>query len=537
MKLFAVASGRFSRRGRPPAWLAALLMGCLAAGVAWADEPEAEEFPPSRPRAEELVFSGDRLVEQVDYAGALEKYTLAYHTLVSEIRGQKFRKRVLPSLMNRQELGQEMLRQMDKEYTAEELELIDGSYKALGMMPRELYTRELMTKLLTEEVAGFYDPENKRMVLILEDGPDKDPGFLGRLLGIRPAFDKQEQKTTLAHEMTHALQDQLYDLLAMQKAIEKDDDMLMAFSGLVEGDASLLMFVADEPGSDVTDMDVEEMRSMFRLMTWAMPVAGGKTYRQAPPIFRESLMFPYLQGMLFAMSVAKDGGWEGVHRAYQRPPTSTEQILHPEKYLDEAQRDEPQRVILPDLKSAVDGQWRHLGGNCLGEFQTAVMLRNVRGGKRAADGWDGDRYEIFAREDGTLALAMVSVWDSETDAEEFATAYHLYRNPPPPRRRSGAQTSRAAANDPNQPAADNQQPDETQPPEKQAEEKQAEEKQLTSGGFPFARDAARLIQQRGDKVFIVEGFSESESTAILEQLREARFEPKAFSMPANRDVP
>ena len=399
-----------------------LIALCLFASFACAqDAPQ-----PTKAEAEQLVQDGDRLADQADYGAALEKYTQAYHEVVSRIRGQKFTRRVLPNLLTRKQLGEEMLKVMDREYTPEEWLLMESSYKVLGLMPYDMSAKDLMAKLMTEEVAGFYDPDGKRMVLIREDGPAKDPGFLEKLLGAKPAFDKESQKTTLAHEMTHALQDQLYDLLKLQKSIEKDDDMTMAFSALVEGDATLLMFVEMDGGSDVKEMDPEVIRTTFSLMSFMLPVAGGATYRKAPAIFRDSLIFPYFQGMVFATTLAGRDGWPGVHAAYQSPPTSTEQILHPSKYTSD-ERDVPQEVVLPELKELLPANWKHLGGNCLGEYQTSILLKGVRGSKRASEGWDGDRYEIYRNENEQLALVWVSIWDSSEDADEFAQAFKTKR--------------------------------------------------------------------------------------------------------------
>ncbi len=374
-----------------------------------------------------LTSDGDRLADQGDYLAALTKYTTAYMGVVSRVRGQDFLLPVKPTLFNREELAEEMLKLVKEEFTDEELLLMDSSYKVLGLMPPELDSKQLMTQLLTEEIAGFYDPDNKRMVLIVEDGPQEDPGWFGRLLGAKQAFDKDEQKLTLAHELTHALQDQLYDLNAMEKGIEDDDDMLLAFSAIVEGDATLLMFV-EQGDQDITEMDPEVMRATFNIMSWMLPVAGGEAYRKAPPVFRESLIFPYFQGMLFVIAVAAQEGWPAIHASYAQPPVSTEQILHPEKFLDPEQLDTPQQVILPELDQAVSDDWQYLGGNCLGEFQTSILLKRVAGGSQAARGWDGDRYEVYSNRDGKLALVFVSVWDSQQDAEQFYQAYLDYRD-------------------------------------------------------------------------------------------------------------
>ena len=446
----------------------------------------AEDPPKQLTKAEiqRLKFDGDRLADQGDYLAALKKYNTAYMGVVAEIRGQSFLDSVTPSMLSREELGQEMREQIDKEYAAEDLEFMDAAYHALGLMSLEQATKNIVTKLLTEEVAGFYDPDNKRMVLIVEDAPAKKPGWLGRLLGAGETFDKDEQKTTLAHELTHALQDQLYDLNAMEEGIEDDDDLMLAFAALVEGDATLLMFV-ESGDMDLEDMDPAAMRTTFNLMSWMMPMVGGETYRSAPPIFRDSLLFPYLQGMLFTLAVAGEGdGWETVDATYRSPPISTEQILHPKKYFDNASRDLPQKVTIPDTSDLIP-DWKKLGENCLGELQTSIMLKGIQNSRRASEGWDGDKYLVFKDENEKLGLIFVSVWDSNEDAQEFAKAYKAFRE---------------------------------QDPQKT---KQA-----------FAASSTQRLDVRSDKVFVLEGFDEEVGSKLLEHLHtNCEFSEKEFPLP------
>lgn len=451
--------------------------------------PAQEPNQLSRAQVERLTRRGDRLADQGDYQSALESYTQAYLGIVSRIRGQSFSTPIQPNILNREELGQEMLRMMQEEYSADELLLLDAALKGFGLMSPNLNAQTLIGELLTEEVAGFYDPDTKKMVLIVEEGTNQDPGWFGRLLGAKPTFDKDDQKTTLAHELTHALQDQLYDLNAMEAGIEKDDDMLLAFSALVEGDATLLMFV--ESGNDqqeLSDMDPEAMRASFNIMSWMMPLAGGEAYRKSPAIFRETLIFPYFQGMFFVLSVAGENGWNSVHQAYSNPPLSTEQILHPKKYNSPGHIDVPQSVHIPDLAPVVGASWQHLGGNCLGELQTGIMLKRIAGGTRAAAGWDGDRYEAFLSEDGKVGLVQVSIWDSPQDARQYASAYQKYRE-----------------------MADNS---------------------------VFQKDSDRVLGQHDDQVWIIEGFPQDTAAAIEERLKSCRFTEKRFPVPSvDRSLP
>lgn len=467
--------------------------------------------PPKRlgnSEIQRLKDSGDRQADQGNYQAALEDYTLAFTGVVARIRGQDFSEPIKPSLFTREELGVEMQRMLEKEMTSDELALMDGSLKVLGFVSAETSPSEVYTNLLTEQVAGFYDPDDKRMVLIVEAPPKKEMGWLAKLLG-GETFNKDEQKTTLAHELTHALQDQLYDLNAMEKGIEKDDDMLLAFSALVEGDATLLMFCEMQGEPNVKDMDPAAMRATFNIMSWLLPLSAGESYRTAPPIFRDSLTFPYFQGMLFVMSRAGTQGWPGVHALYADPPLSTEQILHPKKYQRGADYDPPVAIQFPDLAKTMGKKWKSLGGSCLGELQTSILLKKVPGGSNAARGWDGDYYEVFQNGAGHLAIAYASVWDSEQDAAEFANAYCRYRGIEPFDSAATSGTTQAAIK-----------PTGTQPTASEA-------------ATPvFAKRASRVVELDGDKVWIVEGFGAKQRDKVLEAIKRSEIVPKVFPQPA-----
>jgi hypothetical protein len=139
---------------------------------------------------------------------------------------------------------------------------------------------------------------------------------------------------------------------------------------------------------------------------------------------KETLVFPYLQGLLFVRAAKARGGWDAVSRLYRALPASTEQVLWPEKYFGE--RDEPTPVRLPDVGRLLGPSWRRIDSNVLGELGLRVALRGPEGsesGNAPARGWDGDRYELYEDRRGGTALVHVSVWDAEPEAEEFARAW------------------------------------------------------------------------------------------------------------------
>src|SRR5262249_28278455 len=155
-----------------------------------------------------------------------------------------------------------------------------------------------------------------------------------RIFGKKSAFDKDENKTVIAHELTHALADQHYDLDALQKSVKHDDDRSLALDALIEGDATLAMFGAgmdDWKGDEITKMPAENVGFAFNLIARFLPLmGGGKTLRGAPPIISESMVFPYFRGMVFCLNRANDAGWSAIDELYKNPPLSTEQVLHPE---------------------------------------------------------------------------------------------------------------------------------------------------------------------------------------------------------------
>jgi hypothetical protein len=221
----------------------------------------------------------------------------------------------------------------------------------------------------------------------------------------------------LAHELTHALQDQNYDLTKLPLHQKDNDDLALATSALLEGDATILM----------TDFYAQHAAQGKMLTDLLAMLTGQKTEKlqAAPVFFRELLVFPYQAGQQFALALSFRGGYEALNRALADPPQSTEQILHPEKYFGE--RDHPVAVELPDLPTT---EWRRIGNNVLGEFGIRTMLQThlrPAEAKIAAAGWGGDRYQVYERgAGGPLGLVWRTVWDTEADATEFAGAYEVY---------------------------------------------------------------------------------------------------------------
>jgi len=317
---------------------------------------------------------------------------------VAELRELPAKERLEPSVLSQDEVRERIREQFEKDNPADEIAIAEETLKALNLLPADADLGELYVDLLGSQVAGFYDPETKEMVVVSKSGQ----------VGAT-------EKVTFAHEFTHALQDQAFGLDGIDVDAVGQGDRSLGRLGLVEGDASLAMtlWLSKHLGPE----DLQELLKVD-------PEAQAQL-EAMPTILRETLLFPYQQGLVFVNGIWARGGWEAVDRAYGRLPDSTEQILHPEKY--EA-REKPVEVALDavDLAAAMGDGWSGTPEDTLGEFQLSVWLRE-NGAKAldasaAAAGWGGDRLAYLRGPDGAHALVLRTAWDTAADADEFVTA-------------------------------------------------------------------------------------------------------------------
>ena len=380
---------------------------------------------PSPSKGKELLTDGDRLADQKMPNEAVLKYKQAFEQLLPGIRQLRFKTEVKRDVTRREDMKAMLLKEIDDEISPQEFKTGELGLKALGFIPRDINWKQVMVQVYSEEIAAFYDPRTKTMHLIKEEpvAETKKPGLLDSLLGVKPTgFDKDQNKTVIAHELTHALSDQNYDLDAMQKKVKNDDDQSTALSSLIEGEATLAMLGAqmeDWDGSKIGAVPYASLDRSIAMMGSLMTMGSGKALREAPVILSEGMIFPYMRGMVFCASLTNEGGWKAINEAYENPPQSTEQIIHPEKY--RTKPDPPTVIDLGKLEPGEPG-WTEVGRNVIGEMQMAILLRK-HGGKPAAAGWDGDRYAVFEGKDGKLGVVWFSTWDTEDDAREFARQY------------------------------------------------------------------------------------------------------------------
>lgn len=446
------------------------------------DFPEPNVREANRELGLRFLQEGDELADQGRINDAQLKYKEAFEQILPGMRRINFLREVGVDVTERVKLADFLLDEFNEQMTPEEIKTTEQWLKALSLIPKDMNFKAFMIELLTEEIAAFYDPRTGKMHFIEEPPPDpnaKKPGFLEKLFGGGPKiFDKEESKIVIAHELTHALADQNYDFMAMDEAVKGDDDRLTAWTALVEGEATLTMMAAgqgDWDGEQIIHLPADMLDRAFSLMGPILTVGGGKAMKKAPPILAEGLIFPYIRGLIFTARLVNAKGWQGIDEAYQNPPVSTEQILHPEKYLDPVLQDLPLAIDLSGLETP-EG-FAKIGSNTFGEFQIEVLLRKHQG-KTAAAGWDGDTFTVYETAGGVPALVWATTWDSEEDAREFAAAYQ---------------------------AARDARPADSSPPE-----------------------ATRLLERRGVDVVIVEGFPKEAALRLLDQAFQA---PKTEKTP------
>jgi hypothetical protein len=296
-------------------------------------------------------------------------------------------------------LGEKSTADFDEDNPADYVAANERLYHALGLMDEDQGLRELFLKLLESQVAGFYRPSEKTLYVVSRSG------------AVNGA-----DKVTFAHEYDHALQDANFTVFDDFESLRDQSDEALARAAVYEGDASLLMSLWM-----IANLTPEEFQEV--LAAGSDPEAAA-ILAETPAILSRSLLFPYEAGIAFVQPKQLGGGWAAVDAVYEQLPTSTEQILHPEKY-DAGEA--PIAVTMPsDLAGGMGDGWSVALEDTWGEFQTGVWLGDsgvqAAAATDAAAGWGGDRLALLDGPDDRWALAMQFAWDSGADADAFETA-------------------------------------------------------------------------------------------------------------------
>jgi hypothetical protein len=309
---------------------------------------------------------------------------------IEEATGLKFTSPPKLEVRSKEQVRQYLEQRFTEELPPEELSGQERVYKRFGLLPASMDLRQFLLDLLTEQVAGYYDPKAK--VLYVVEGGEEE------LVGV-----------TISHELVHALQDQHFNLDSLSSSRD-DNDRTTAGQAVVEGQATLEQINSMIGGGNLAAAlpgGWERVRQLIREMQGSMPI-----FASAPVILQETLLFPYLSGAEFMRAFKERNAGQS---PFERMPASTEQMLHSSKYFDA--RDEPTTVTLP---APAGGTVAYQ--NNLGEFETRILLyeylRDQPTAVRGAAGWDGDRYALIETPRGE-ALVWATVWDNSVDGAEF----------------------------------------------------------------------------------------------------------------------
>jgi hypothetical protein len=311
-------------------------------------------------------------------------------------------------LLSRDEFREELAGLLEDEVDREQLATEQRLLIRLGLLPPDADLYELLLQLYGSQIAAYYRPDTGSFYIIERDAPFE-------------AMDRM----IVAHEYTHALQDQHFDLAGNRITDPSEGDAALAQLAAIEGDASLVMYQWA-----FTNLGLDELLELFAGM--APAPTDQELLESMPEVLRRQLRFPYHEGFLFTIEIQGTGGWSAVDETLRRPPASTEQVLHPQKYVDD---ERPVPIAPPDLQPVLGEGWQRTYQQTMGELNLQVWLADgerpplVMPGlpaeetdwQAAAAGWGGDRLVMYEGPAGSWVISWTIGWDTAADGAEFAT--------------------------------------------------------------------------------------------------------------------
>lgn len=334
-----------------------------------------------------------------------------------------FKKQVPAGVKTPQEFLEFAKEEFERDYGPEKMEAMNQEYRLLGLIDPDLELYRTILDLLESQVGGFYDPKSETFYMM----STVPAGMMADII--------------MAHELTHALDDQYYELdKILEDARDLSSDAEFALRAVAEGSGTSLMNLYSVKGIlqgwiKLRADDSEQMQEMMEISAAGL--------ENAPPFLIMSLALPYLEGNKFLvqqsnlmMAMAQPPTQDDLDRAFREPPLSSEQVLHFEKYWDPERRDDPVRLELSDLSAELGEGWSLADSDTFGELACYVLTAEVlpdlasAAGQlagvwtnEAATGWGGDRLQLYRGPDGCWAALWATVWDTPDDAGEFSTAY------------------------------------------------------------------------------------------------------------------
>jgi len=320
---------------------------------------------------------------------------------LTKISGMKLRHPVPCDFITKEKINEFLKKRVKEIAKPEEIRAEELTLKKFGLVPPDFDLAGNTVDLLTEQAAAFYDYDRKKL-FITESTPS------------------ESQEPVLAHELSHALADQNFNLGKFIKQGRKSDDGATARLAVMEGQATWMMseFLAQKSGQSLKNSPglVAMMSNLSESGAGQYPV-----FESAPLYERITLVFPYTKGMLFQNAVFQRDGQEGFAEVFRKPPISTQQILHPDRYFAGLKPADP---ALPDphLKG-----YKGLVGGSFGELEHAILLEQYASKERAqevAPHWRGSNFALMENKSAARVVLLYAVeWDGEAAARDYFAFY------------------------------------------------------------------------------------------------------------------
>lgn len=329
---------------------------------------------------------------------------------LSAITGLAFKRNVPFAMIGKDELRKYLEQRLHETMKPEDVRAEELTLKMLGLVPADFDLRKNTLDLLTEQAAAFYDYNQKKLFVLKDEG------------GGSSAAGGDDERVALVHELAHALADQHFHLAKYIHEGMRSDDNATARQAVMEGQATWLMaaYVSREGGGKP-----EVPEAVLELMKKSIQGSAAQQYpvfSQAPLYIRQSLVFPYAEGLAFQDAVFRKLGRAAFSEVFLHPPANSGQILHPERYLDHGGSVMPMPPPLPEAR-----EFRKLADGTLGELDFRVLLSQyttASGGEDLAAHLAGGSYELFEHKHEKFpVLGVASTWDSPESARKYFDAY------------------------------------------------------------------------------------------------------------------
>ncbi|HEU5451804.1 MAG TPA: hypothetical protein VFU76_07465 [Terriglobales bacterium] len=310
-------------------------------------------------------------------------------------------------------------KRMKDDQDAQRLQRSEVVLKKFGLLPADFKLQEFLVELLREQVAGYYDPDTKTVYLL-------------------DWLEPEQQKPVMAHELTHALQDQNFGLKKWLRDDPKDhdsaqaevssDEQSAARSAVVEGQAMAVMldYLLEPAGQSV----LQAPRIVDAIEAGMETGNGTPVFSGAPLYLKQLLLFPYTYGLDFTRDLLQRGGKKRAFAdVFKKPPMNTRQIMQPASYVQEEKAAD---MRVPELSKALGDKYERYDVGSIGQFDVNILIRTY--GKKGendklAESWRGGwYYAVKPKSDATsdIGLVYVSRWADEAAARQFAAIYAGY---------------------------------------------------------------------------------------------------------------